>query len=111
MLIPEDDQIGQDVEQLRDGDVHTIAGRAVHLVDALPHLFHTQRTTERERVTDGARFGVRRNDGHIADGAQGLGEHVQPVGAHAVIVGDENLRHVRRGSITGRSRRARAPRR
>ena len=62
------------VEQLRERDVDAVGRRAVDLVNALADLLHPQRPAQRQRVADGARLDIRRDDGHVSEPAQRLGE-------------------------------------
>ena len=59
-----------------------------------PHRFEPQRPAQRQRMADRARFLDRGDDGHLAERRQRIGERVYPLGMHAVVIGDENSRHL-----------------
>ena len=62
-----DDEIGQAVEDVRDGDVDAVGRRAVDGEDAIVDRLEPQRPPQRQRVADRARLGRRRDDRHVAE--------------------------------------------
>ena len=62
-----DDEIGRAVQHLVDGDVDAVGRRAVDGVDAIADVLEAERPAQRQRVSDGAGLGLRRDDRHLAE--------------------------------------------
>ena len=91
---PGHDEIRKPAEDLRDREVHAVGRRAVDGEDIVGHRFEPERTPERQRVADGARFEHRRDDRDRTKRPERLGERDDALGSIAVVVGDENSSHV-----------------
>ena len=79
-------------------DVDAIGGRAVDGVDAVADRFEPQRTPQRQRVSDRARFGLRRDDRDLAERCQRGRERLNPRREVAVVIRHQNAAHVLIGS-------------
>ncbi len=102
--MPETTRSGADGRRvdLRDRDVHAVGRRAVNLVHAIAQPFHSERTTERQRVADRARLDVRRDDGDFAEVIECGGKRMDAVRMDAIVVGNQDSGHekdrIRRGA-------------
>ena len=82
------------MQHVRNRHVHAIGRGAIDGEHARTHRLQTKWTSERDSVPNRAGLLGRRNDGHVAKGRQRLGKGVYSLGMHAVVVGDENSRHL-----------------
>src|SRR5258706_545355 len=71
---PRDDDVGSEVEQARDRDVHAIGGCAVNGVVAVRRTAYDQRTVERERVGSPRAAALGRDHRYLAQTSQRLRE-------------------------------------
>ena len=85
------------------GEVHAVGGRAVDGEALRPELLDAQRPVQRERVAHRALLAIGRDDHHLAEGAERLGERRDALGVDAVVVGDQDER---RGIHDGRAQGA-----
>ena len=91
--MPDTTRSGRPLEDLRDRDVDAVGRRAVDGVHAIGDVLEPQRTPQRQRVADRARLVHRRDDGHLAERRERVGERRDALRAVAVVVGDENATH------------------
>jgi hypothetical protein len=78
---------------LRERDVHAIGRCAVDGVDLVVDALEPQRPAKRQRMANRARFGLRRDDHHAADGREGRGKGLNSRREVSVVIRDENRRH------------------
>ena len=91
LVDPRDEQV--DLLSPQDAvhaEVDAVGGRAVDGVDARRDLLHPQRVGERERVAGRAPLPVGGDHVHRAQVLQGVGQRLDPLGAHAVVVRNED---------------------
>ena len=61
---------------------------------ALPDAVEPQRMPQRQGMANGARFLCRRADGNLAERRKDLCQNVNSFRVHAIVIGDENFRHL-----------------
>ena len=86
-------QVGKRVKHLAHGNVHAIGRGAVDGARMRVDAFQAERMAQCQRVTDGACFFDRCDDGDVPARTERLGERADAVGTVPIIVGHENPRH------------------
>ena len=81
-----DDEVGREVEQAGDGDVHAVGRRAVHREVAVRRAAHGERPVEGQRVGGAGAVALGRDHGHLPQLAQGLGQQCNARREVAVVV-------------------------
>ena len=89
-----DDDVGAlVVEKLEHAEVHAVGGRAVDDPLVGFELQQAQWAVERQRVRGRALLAIRRDDDHLAERRECLGQFADAFAVDAVVVGDEDADH------------------
>ena len=80
-------------EHFVDRDVHAISRSAIHGIGVWGDELATQRPPQRQRVANGARFGLRRHNNHLAQWRERLRQRRNPRRKISVVVRQKNRSH------------------
>ncbi len=85
-----DDDVGLEVEQSGECEMHAVGRRARDAVTSVVHASDADRLIERQRITRAGAVAIRSDDGDAADDGQTLGQYAHARRVDAVIVGNQD---------------------